>query len=95
MVENADQERRRVYYRGDVQGVGFRYTTLRVAQAFQVSGFVWNLADGRVELICEGTCQELDAFLADVGGRMNGYIEQVEIAREKANGEFEGFEIRG
>jgi len=95
VVEDTQQERRQVFYRGDVQGVGFRYTTLIVARAFQVTGFVRNLADGRVEVTCEGACQELDAFLADVDGRMAGTITDVEMARGKANGEFEGFEIRG
>ena len=94
MVENA-QQRRLVFYHGDVQGVGFRYTTRNTARAFQVTGFVQNLADGRVYVACEGTCEELDAFLADVGRRMADSITCVETSRETASGEFDRFEIRG
>ena len=38
------------HYSGHVQGVGFRYQTLQVAKGFEVSGYVQNLADGRVLL---------------------------------------------
>ena len=47
-------ERHRVFYRGHVQGVGFRYTAHRLAGGFDVSGHVRNLADGRVEVLAEG-----------------------------------------
>ncbi len=47
-------ERRRVYFAGHVQGVGFRMTTRRLAVTMPVAGFVRNLDDGRVELLIEG-----------------------------------------
>src|SRR6187455_864933 len=47
-------ERRRVWYEGRVQGVGFRYTARGLAGGFPVSGYVRNLDDGRVELVAEG-----------------------------------------
>lgn len=95
MVENAHQERRQVFYQGAVQGVGFRITTFRVAGAFDVTGFVRNLEDGRVQITCEGEVAELDAFLAGIAQRMAANIQSVEMAREEARGEFEEFEIRG
>jgi hypothetical protein len=39
-------ERREVLYEGNVQGVGFRFTTNRVAGRFDVAGYVRNLPDG-------------------------------------------------
>ena len=39
---------------GLVQGVGFRWYTLRGAQALGLTGFVRNLADGRVEVVGQG-----------------------------------------
>ena len=41
---------RRVYYEGRVQGVGFRSSVRRIASGFDVTGWVINLPDGRVEL---------------------------------------------
>ena len=57
------KERRRVYYSGQVQGVGFRYTTHRLAQGFEVTGYVRNLDDGSVELLAEGEPAGLNRFL--------------------------------
>ena len=52
----------RIWYSGRVQGVGFRITVCRVATGYEVTGTVSNLPDGRVELIAEGTREELEAF---------------------------------
>ena len=40
---------------GEVQGVGFRFFAQRVAARHQVTGYVRNLDDGRVEVHAEGT----------------------------------------
>ena len=44
------RERLQVLYSGRVQGVGFRFTVKMVANGFEVTGIVRNLADGRVEM---------------------------------------------
>ena len=54
----------RVLYEGYVQGVGFRWTTKRIAQGYEVSGWVRNLADGRVELQVSGEDDEVAPFFA-------------------------------
>jgi acylphosphatase len=87
-------ERREVHYSGRVQGVGFRYTTLEIAERFNVSGLVENLPDGRVHLIVEGEPSELDRFLATVEQRMARYIADAELKTREATGEFRGFSIR-
>ena len=86
--------RRHVYYRGNVQGVGFRYTAERAARGFAVDGYVRNTSDGSVELVVEGEGMEVDAFMEDLAGRMKGYIRGVEVREEVFEREFEGFEIR-
>ncbi len=87
-------ERWEVFYSGQVQGVGFRYTARALAGRFEVSGFVRNLADGRVELVVEGRPAEVQRFLDAVGKAMRGYIRRVEENRRLATGEFEGFAVR-
>lgn len=52
-----------VFYEGHVQGVGFRYTVKQIATGFDLTGFVRNLRDGRVELQATGDENEVNAFL--------------------------------
>lgn len=86
-------ERRTVYYSGEVQGVGFRYTAATLAADYAVAGFVRNLADGRVELVAEGSQEELNDFLAKIAKTMRRYIRQADIHSSPSTGEFRGFEI--
>ncbi len=55
--------RRTVFFSGHVQGVGFRYTARHVAGGFDVTGYVKNLADGRVEAVVEGEPEEVAAYV--------------------------------
>jgi acylphosphatase len=87
-------QRCQVFYSGHVQGVGFRYTTSRIAGNFEVTGFVRNLPDGRVELVAEGESQELTAFLQEVAERMANNIRSTAVDRRAATGEFSSFDIR-
>jgi acylphosphatase len=48
--------------RGIVQGVGFRYFTLRQAQALNLCGWVRNLPDGSVEVAARGEASLLAQF---------------------------------
>jgi acylphosphatase len=83
-----------IFYSGNVQGVGFRYTVKSVAAGFEATGTVRNLPDGRVELTAEGARPELDAFrqaIRDAG--LNHFIRKEEIEWSEAAGNFRGFEI--
>ena len=55
-----------VFYEGNVQGVGFRWTIKNIAKGFDVIGWVRNLPDGRVELQVGGSESEVFAFLDSV-----------------------------
>jgi acylphosphatase len=85
--------RKRVLYSGDVQGVGFRYTTRQLAEGFAVAGFVRNLPGGNVELVAEGEPAEVQAFLDAVGRRMASHVESRTIHDEPPGGAH-GFVIR-
>ncbi len=86
--------RREVLYRGAVQGVGFRYSTRRVAAGFRVVGYVQNMSDGRVKMVAEGSGTELDRFLAAVFAEMNEFIDDAHVTTLPATGEFSRFTIR-
>ncbi len=83
-----------VFFSGRVQGVGFRYQTLQVAKEFEVSGWVMNLPDGRVQLEAEGGAQEVKDFIAAVQERMEGHIRKVEQTNTTRAPQFAGFTIR-
>jgi acylphosphatase len=74
--------RRRVHYAGRVQGVGFRFTSQRLAEDHAVGGYVRNLPDGGVELVAEGDEAEVDALLAEIQGRMKDYIREIRVVSE-------------
>lgn len=89
------RKRAQVLYSGRVQGVGFRYNAREVACGYEVTGFVRNLADGRVELIAEGDELELQAFLQGIAdSQLSHYIRGTDAAWLSPTGEFRGFEIR-
>jgi len=94
LVSESSPERRELVYSGHVQGVGFRYTARRIAQGYNVAGFVRNLWDGRVQIAVEGHPLEIDAFLGEIETRMGGYIRDVTESRLPSTGEFSVFEIR-
>ena len=56
-----------VFFEGNVQGVGFRWSVKQIAKGFDVTGSVRNLADGRVELQAGGEEEEVRAFIEAIG----------------------------
>ncbi|MBU1061197.1 MAG: acylphosphatase [Candidatus Omnitrophica bacterium] len=84
-----------VFYSGRVQGVGFRYTAQDVARGLGLNGWVKNLRDSGVELVCEGEEKELKAFLDSVkNGFLRNYIVNADVTWEESTREFHGFDIR-
>ena len=89
------RKRADVYYSGRVQGVGFRYSVREVACGFEVTGFVRNLPDGRVEMVAEGEEEEVQAFLeAIVASHLGSHVRGADVRWDAATGEFDGFGIR-
>lgn len=89
------RESRHVHYSGRVQGVGFRYTARQIAAGLAVTGYVRNLADGRVELYAEGSPAELSRLLAEIAAAMTGCIRDAEVAAGRASGSYTDFRVTG
>lgn len=87
-------QRREIWYQGHVQGVGFRYTVTRIATHYDVTGFVRNLPDGRVHVVCEAEPDELKNFLGEVNERMQRFIRDTQEDTRPATGEFSSFDVR-
>jgi acylphosphatase len=86
--------RRRVVARGRVQGVFFRDSVRREAEAAGVSGWVANRPDGAVEAVFEGDAGAVERLLGFVrGGPGRAEVEDVEVQEEEPEG-LEGFEVR-
>ncbi|RLD18616.1 MAG: acylphosphatase [Caldiserica bacterium] len=65
---------------GIVQGVGFRWYALRYAKAFDISGFVKNLPDGRVLVRAKGDEENLKQFLDILRkGPSGSVVEDVDV----------------
>ena len=89
------RKRVQVFYSGRVQGVGFRYTAREVACGYELTGFVRNLPDGRVELVVEAEENEAKAYLDGLQqSALAGHIRAADVHWLPATGEFVRFEIR-
>jgi len=80
---------------GRVQGVGFRYWTVRQAASLGLVGWVMNGdEENAVELVAEGDPVALDAFERLLQrGPPGSRVEHFEASRAPASGEFTRFQI--
>ena len=84
-----------VFYEGNVQGVGFRWSVRHVAKGFDVTGWVRNMPDGRVELNVTGEEEEVRAFLDRiVQGELQSLIHKQTKKKLDNPVSARGFEIR-
>jgi arylsulfatase A-like enzyme len=82
-----------VHYSGKVQGVGFRATVEGIAHEYPVSGWVKNLADGRVQLLAEGPEYAVEMFLKAVSERWKDNITKTETADQAVTNKFKSFAV--
>lgn len=83
-----------VFVSGRVQSVGYRMSTMEVANDLGVGGWVRNLPDGRVEAVFEGTRDVVEEIIAWCR-RSNppALVKNVVVEYEAPEGR-RGFEIR-
>ncbi|HEY3188867.1 MAG TPA: acylphosphatase [Solirubrobacteraceae bacterium] len=86
--------RRRIVVRGRVQGVFFRDTTRRRAEALGVAGSARNRDDGAVEVVAEGSVEAVERlveFLRE--GPRRAEVSGVDVSEEEPRG-LSGFRVR-
>jgi acylphosphatase len=80
---------------GRVQGVNFRYYTVRTAQRLGLTGWVANRWNGTVETVAEGSREALDKFQDFLHhGPPSAIVSQVDVRWDTPAGEFEHFGVR-
>ncbi len=80
---------------GYVQGVSFRYYTLREAERLHLSGWVANQYDGTVKVVAEGpqeSLQDLASFLLQ--GSPAARVNHVKVDWLNATNEYPNFTVR-
>lgn len=82
-----------IVYSGAVQGVGFRYTAQQIARDLNLTGWIKNLNDGRVEILVEGPREGIEELLAHINNHFEGYIRNKDISYQPALGAFKEFRI--
>ena len=87
---------RRFLVRGRVQGVGFRWFVEREASLLQIAGWVRNNPDGTVEVLAQGTRDQLAGLHSRLReGPRAARIDEVEVSEAQPVAGLTSFQIRG
>jgi len=90
-------EKRRVhlFISGRVQGVYYRVNTRDKAVELNLTGFVRNLPDGRVEVVAEGAARDIDRLVDWCRqGPPLAMVNSVKVAEESVTQEFTEFIVK-
>ena len=91
---NSGIEEFRAIISGRVQMVMFRDFTCRKARKVDVTGFVRNLSDGTVEVVAQGSKENLEKLLEYLlKGSMLSHVENVSVEWRTPQKTFDAFEI--
>jgi acylphosphatase len=99
------QIKARILVKGKVQGVGFRWSTAKLARQFGLQGLVRNLRNGQVEIFCEGPEGRIKQLVDEIHTQNVGFegwgarVDEVIVSEEGESGfepawrKYSGFEI--
>jgi acylphosphatase len=89
-------EARRFLVRGRVQGVGFRWFVEREAHILAIAGWVRNNADGSVEVLAQGTRNQLSGLRSRLReGPRAARVDGVEESEAQPVNGLSSFRIEG
>ncbi len=80
---------------GIVQGVGFRPFIYRIAERNRLTGYVRNMGDAGVEILLEGTAQNIEHFMTDLSAERPplAQIDQIKKVDLSGKNEYSNFTI--
>ena len=80
---------------GIVQGVFFRASTIEESSKLDLTGWVKNCPDGRVEAVFEGNTDKIEKILEWCKeGPPGAVVRNVETIWEQATGDYDSFTIK-
>ncbi|MCK5291804.1 MAG: acylphosphatase [Thermoplasmata archaeon] len=88
------RSRAKIIVKGDVQETGYRALVRKTARKLKLVGFVENLQDGRVRIVCEGERQSIIELCKKI--RVKDEFIHVTSIRKRFSehkGEFRGFVV--
>lgn len=80
-----------IIFSGYVQGVGFRFTAKNIARRYELTGYVRNLEDSKVEMHLQGEPEDIEDCIEDL--KQSFTIRDVEIKDADVNTSYEDFGI--
>jgi acylphosphatase len=87
------QTAKHIIFSGRVQGIGFRFTVLNIANQYQLTGFVRNLPDETVEMLAQGNPDDITNCIRDIQESFAGYITETTIEEATPNPQYKTFKI--
>lgn len=90
---NAEMVAKHIIFMGHVQGVGFRFTAHRMAVRYHLTGFVRNCNDGTVEMLAQGSAEDIEGCLRDIGESFAGYVRETAIDEIPPDPKYTDFRI--
>ena len=83
-----------IIIKGKVQGVSFRYFTLKQAQKLNIVGWVRNIPNGTVEAVAQGNKKNLELFIKKLKeGSSLSRVDDVILNWEHQKKDYENFAI--
>ena len=71
--------RKHIWFTGQVQGVGFRWTARQLAQQMHLTGWCRNDMDGRVEMEIQGDSTTIYRYLNELGSFGSIRVDHMDI----------------
>ncbi len=84
----------KIYVKGRVQGVGYRYFCYQSAKKLNITGYAQNLLDGRVKIIAQGYLNKLDDFIGNLKkGPILAKVDKMTIIWRRIIKQYNSFKI--
>ncbi len=82
-----------ITFTGRVQGVGFRFTAMNIADRCGLTGLIRNLPNGSVEMIAQGRPDDITDCIRNIKDTYHGLIRDTTIEDIPPDPRYQDFKI--